>query len=83
MRLKIDWASLIVRSKSDCFCFVLRCLWGQFSKYKPQGGLYLGGGGQFNGEFFALRVSGFIFGVVNGGAYFRNFTVMQYRVRPI
>ena len=31
MRFKIDWASLIVGS----FCFVLLCILGQFSKYKP------------------------------------------------
>ena len=38
------------------FCFVLLCIWGQFSKYKPPGGLYLKG--QFNGGFFSLRVWG-------------------------
>ena len=38
------------------FCFVLLCIWGQFSKYKPPGGLYLVG--RFNGGFFALRVWG-------------------------
>ena len=26
-----------------CFCFVLLCIWGQFSKYKPPGRLYLEG----------------------------------------
>ena len=36
------------------FCFVLVCIWGQFSKYKPPRGLYLGGGGGFNGGLFAL-----------------------------
>ena len=38
------------------FCFALLCIWGQFSKYKPPGGLYLEG--RFNGGFFALRVWG-------------------------
>ena len=38
------------------FCFVLLCIWGQFSKYKPPWGLYLEG--LFNGGFFALPVWG-------------------------
>ena len=38
------------------FCFVLLCIWGKFSKYKPLGGLYLEG--RFNGRFFALPVWG-------------------------
>ena len=38
------------------FNFVLLCIGGQFSKYKPPGGLYLEG--QFNGGFFALLVWG-------------------------
>ena len=49
------------------FCVVLLCIWGQFSKYKPPGGLYLEG--RFNGGFFASPVWGPTF----GGAYFRNF----------
>ena len=38
------------------FSFVLLCIWGQFSKYKPPGGLYLEG--RFNEGFFALPVWG-------------------------
>ena len=38
------------------FSFVLLCISGQFSKYKPPGDLYLEG--RFNGGFFALLVSG-------------------------
>ena len=34
------------------FCFVLLCIWGQFSKYKLPGSLYLER--RFNGGFFAL-----------------------------
>ena len=45
----------------------------EISKYKPPGGgLYLEG--RFNGGFFALRAWGLIF----GGAYFRNFTVLYH-----
>ena len=45
LRFKIDWASLIVGSKFTVFCFVLLCIWGQFSQYKPPppGGLSFGG----------------------------------------
>ena len=38
------------------FCFVLLCISGQFSKYKPPRGLYLEG--RFNGGFFVLPVWG-------------------------
>ena len=63
MRFIIDWASLIVGSKfTIIFCFVLLCVAGQFSKFKPPGGLYL------EGRF-------------NGGAYFRNFTVILTQQR--
>ena len=54
---KIDWASLIVESELIYrFCIVWLCIWGQFSKYKPPGGLSLEG--RFNGRFFALPVWG-------------------------
>ena len=48
--------------------------------YKPPGGLYLEG--RFNGGFFALRVWGGLYleGLKHGGAYFRNFTVLNYRM---
>ena len=42
LRFKIDWASLIVGRKINvllCFTLYLR----EISKYKPPGGLYLGG----------------------------------------
>ena len=55
LRLKIDWASLILGRKFTvflCFTLYLRAI----SKYKPPGGLYLEG--RFNGGFFALRVWG-------------------------
>ena len=55
LRLKIDWASLIVGRRFTVFAlfyFVFEAI----SKYKPPGGLYLEG--QFNGGFLALRVCG-------------------------
>ena len=48
---------------------VLLCIRGQFPSTSPPGGLY--SEGRFNGGFFALQFWGLIF----GGAYFRNFTV--------
>ena len=62
MHFKIDWASLIVGRKFTIFCYVLLCISGQFSKYKPPWGLYLEG--RFNGGFFALPARGLIFGGV-------------------
>ena len=74
MRFQIDWADLIVGSKFDRFCFVLLCIWVQFSKYKlPGGGLIFGGaisrrvfcvtavGGLYLGD---LYMEGLIFGVL-------------------
>ena len=59
------------------FCSVLLCIWGQFQSTSPPGGggerwggSYLEG--QFNRGFFALQVSGLVF----GGAYFWNFMVV-------
>ena len=53
-----------------CFTQYLRA----FSKYKPPGGLYLEG--RFNRRLFASPVWGVIF----GGAYFRNFMVTVSKV---
>ena len=72
LRFKIDWANLIVGSKFTVVCFVLLCICGQFSTYKPLGSLYLEG--RFNGGFSHYRFGGLIF----GGAYFRNFTVSEF-----
>jgi len=63
LRLKIDWASLLVGSKFTVSALYLRTI----SKYKHQGGFYLEG--RFNGGFFTLRVygglylEGLIFGI--------------------
>ena len=73
MRLKIDWASLIVGRKFTCFASFYFVSEGTVSKYKPSGGFYFEG--QFNGGFYALRVWGE--GLVFGGAYFWNFTVSR------
>ena len=46
-----------------CFCFVLLCIWGQFSKYKPRGA-YIWRSNLTEG-FLRYRFGGLIF----GGAY--------------
>ena len=59
MRLKIDWASLIVGSKFTVFALFYFVFEGNFQVQAPGGG---GGGsyleGQFNGGFFTLQVWG-------------------------
>ena len=57
MRFKVGWASLTLGRKFTvflCFTLYLRVI----SKYKPSGGTYIWGGGQFNGRVFALQVWG-------------------------
>ena len=54
------------------FCFVLLCIRGQIPSTSPPRGLYLEG--RFNGGFLRYDIGGLIF----GGAYFWNFTVLVY-----
>ena len=56
MRFKIDWASLIVRSKFTVFALCYFVFDSNFPSTSPRGGLYLEG--RFNRGFFALRVGG-------------------------
>ena len=79
MRFKIDWAILIV----ICFCFVLLCISGQFSKNKFPGA-YIWRDDLTEG-FLRYRFGGLLFGgaynkslyvYIHRGAYFRNFTVV-------
>ena len=76
LRLKIDWASLILGRKFTVFLWFTLYL-RAISKYKPPGGgLYLEG--RFNGGLFAFNRSLgglYLEGLIHGGAYFRNFTV--------
>ena len=64
MRLKIDWASLIVGSKFTVFALFYFVFEGNFPSTSPPGAYIW----RFNGGFFALH----------GGAYFRNFTVFRF-----
>ena len=56
LRLKIDWASLIVGGKFTVFALFYFVFEGNFPSTSPRGGLYLEG--RFNGGFFALPVWG-------------------------
>ena len=72
MHFKIDWASLIVGSKftvSVLFYFVFE---GNFPSTSPRGA-YIWRGDLTEG-FLRYRFGGIIF----GGAYFLNFTVVHY-----
>ena len=66
MRFKIDWASLIAGSKFTVFAL-----------FYP-GELYLGG--RFNRGFFCVTglVGLVLEGLIHGGAYFWNFTVLFF-----
>ena len=54
------------------FCFVLPCIWGQFPKHKPPGGLIFGGA--ISRRVFCVTSLGEL---IHGGVYFRNFTVVS------
>ena len=56
------------------FCFVLLCIWGQFSKYKPPGAYIWRG--DLTGGFCVTNLRGlYLELLIHGGSYFRNFTV--------
>ena len=83
LRFKIDWASFIVGSKLTVFALFnyFNYIWGQISKYKPQGGLYFEG--RFNGGFFALLDWGaYIWrGLYTEGLILRNSTCTRDGIR--
>ena len=74
LRLKIDWASLIVGSKFTVFALFYFVFEGNFPSTSPRGA-YIWRGYLTEG-FLRYRIGGPIFGGANAwGAYFRNFTV--------
>ena len=76
MRFKIDWASLIVGSKFTVFAFVYFVFEESFSKYKPPGA-YIWRSDLPEG-FVRYRIGGlYLEGLIHGGAYFQNFTVVH------
>ena len=68
LRFKIDWASHIVRRKFTVFALFYFCIWGQFRRAR---GAYIWRGHLTEGS---LRYE--FGGLIVGGAYFRNFTVL-------
>ena len=70
LRLKIDWASLIVGSKFTVFALFYFVFEGNFPSTSPWGA-YIWSGDLTEG-FLRYRFGGLI---SNRGAYFRNFTV--------
>ena len=75
MRLKIDWASLIVGSKFTVFALFYFVFDGNFPSTSPRGA-YIWSGDLTEG-FLSYRFGGLILmvGLIHGRAYFRNFTV--------
>ena len=76
LSFKIDWASLIVRSKFTVFALFYFVFEGNFPSTSPWGAYSLFGAGQFNGGFFrvilvreayiwrGLYMEGLIFGML-------------------
>ena len=71
MRLKIDWASLIVGCKFTIFALFYFVFEGNFPISSPQGA-YIWRGDLTEG-FLHYQFGG----LIHGGAYFRNFTVFD------
>ena len=74
MLFKIDWASLIVGSKSTVFALFYFVFKGNFPSTSPRGGAYIWRGDLTEG-FLRYRIGG----LIHGGASFRNFTVFKDR----
>ena len=78
LRLQIDWASLIVRSKFTVFALFYFVFEGNFPSTSPRGA-YIWRGHLTEG-FLRHQFGGLIF----GGAYFRNFTVSSHvKISPL
>ena len=71
MRFKIDWASLIVGSKFTVFALFYFVIDGNFPSTSPRGAHIWRG--DLTEDFLRHPFGGLIF----GGAYFRNFTVVS------
>ena len=72
MRFKIDWASLIVGSKFTVFALFYFVFEGNFPSTSPWEA-YIIWRGDLTEGFLRYRFGGLIY----GGAYFRNFTVLN------
>ena len=78
LSFKIDWASLIVRSKFTVFALLYFVFEGNFPSTSPWGLIvYLALGNLTEGFFQCNTGLGGLYleGLIHRGAYFRNFTV--------
>ena len=71
LHFKIDWASLIVRSKFTLFALFYFVFEGNFPSTNPRGANIRRG--DLTEGFLCYRCGG----LIHGGAYFRNFTVIH------
>ena len=72
MRFKIDWVSLIVGSKFTVFALFYCVFEGNFPSTTPRWAYTWRG--DLKEGFFRYRLGGlYLEGLINGGAYFRNF----------
>ena len=69
LRLKIDWASLIVRSRFTVFALFYVAFECNFLSTSPRGAYFWRG--DLTEGFSRYRIGG----LIHGGVYFRNFTV--------
>ena len=70
LRFKIDWASLIVRSKFTVFALCYFVFEDNFPSTSPRGA-YI-----WRGDLTEVFLRYELEGLIHGGAYFRNFTVL-------
>ena len=76
MRFKMDWASLIVGSKFTVIALFYFVFEGNFLSTSPPGA-YIWRGDLTEGFFCVTTLGGLhLEGLINGRAYFRNFTVV-------
>ena len=75
LRLKIDWTSLIAGNKSNIWALFYSIFEGNFPNTSPRGA-YIWRGDLTEG-FLRYRFGLHLEGLIHGGAYFRNFTVVQ------
>ena len=79
LRFKIDWASLMVGRKLTVFALFYFVFEGNFQVQTPQGA-YIRRGDVTEGFFCVTSLWGlYMEGLIQGAAYFRNFTVFAWR----
>ena len=81
LRFKIDWASLIAGKKFIVFALFYFVFEGYFQVQAPRGAYILRG--NLTEGFLCYEFEGlYSEGLIHEGAYFRNFTVYIYTLKP-